>query len=335
MTSLRRQPESRPAAPGPEPEPAMAAAAAATPVAGVAAATEAVRAFSRFYTRHIGALHEGLHGSAFALPEARVLYEIGSRGSTTAGTLARDLGLDPGYLSRLVRALDERGLIERRPNARDARQIDLALSATGLPAYEANVAAARRDIGAMLASLTERQRAGLVAAMARVEGLLAGTSDAVVLRRHRPGDIGWVLERHGAFYAEAYGFDSGFEALVAEILARFLRDYDPENEACWIAERDGERVGSVFVVRADAATAKLRLLLVEPEARGLGVGKRLVETVIDFARARGYRRLVLWTNDVLTTAGALYRKLGFRLVEEVPHADFGTPMVGQTYELEL
>ncbi|MEJ1160391.1 bifunctional helix-turn-helix transcriptional regulator/GNAT family N-acetyltransferase [Prosthecomicrobium sp. N25] len=297
---------------------------------------EAVRRFSRFYTKRIGALGEGLHGSPFSLPEARVFYEVGSRGSATAGELARDLELDPGYMSRLVKALEERGHLVRTPNSADGRQMDLALADAARPAYEAIVAAARREIGAMLAALGPDERDALVGAMRRVERLIGPAAPAdLTLRPHRPGDMGWVVERHGALYAREYGLDSRFEALVAEIVAKFLREYDPDAERCWIAERDGERVGCVFVVRADPETAKLRLLLVDPAARGLGLGRRLVDECLAFARAKGYRRMVLWTNDPLVAARHIYERAGFTMVEESRHADFGPEMTGQTWTRDL
>jgi DNA-binding MarR family transcriptional regulator/N-acetylglutamate synthase-like GNAT family acetyltransferase len=299
-------------------------------------AVEAVRRFSRYYTKRIGALGEGLHGSPFSLPEARVFYEVGARGGATAGELARDLDLDPGYMSRLVKGLEERGHLRRSPNAADARQIDLDLADAARPAFEAIVAEARREIGAMLAGLGADDRADLIVAMRRIERLIGPSEPApVTLRPHRPGDMGWVVERHGVLYTREYGWNADFEALVAEIVAKFLRDFDPAFERCWIAERDGERVGCAFVGRADDTTAKLRLLLVEPSARGTGLGRRLVDECLAFARTTGYRRMVLWTNDPLVAARAIYEKAGFRLVEETRHADFGPEMTGQNWVKDL
>jgi DNA-binding MarR family transcriptional regulator/GNAT superfamily N-acetyltransferase len=303
---------------------------------------EAVRRFSRYYTRRIGALAEGLHGSPFPLPEARLVYEIGERGGTTAGVLARELGLDPGYLSRLVKALEDKGVVARTPNPADARQLALALTETGRDRFAAIAAAARDEVGRMLAPLEAEARSGVVEAMRRIEAVLertapepaAGTAP-FTLRPHRPGDMGWVVSAHGEIYTKEYGWDSRFEALVAEIVAKFLREFDPAFERCWIAERDGRRVGSVFVVKASAEDAKLRLLLVDPSARGLGLGRRLIEECIAFAREKGYRRLVLWTNDPLAAARHLYEGFGFRLVEVEKHADFGPEMIGQNWVLTL
>ncbi|MBT9290705.1 bifunctional helix-turn-helix transcriptional regulator/GNAT family N-acetyltransferase [Prosthecodimorpha staleyi] len=298
---------------------------------------EAFRRFSRFYTARIGALSEGLHGSPLSLPEARVFYEIGVAGTTTAGLVAETLGLDAGYLSRLLKALEERGFVERRPDPADGRRQILAHKPSAQPVFDAIQAAARREIGEMLDGLGAAERADLVAAMGRVEALLAPTRPApeITLRPHRAGDMGWILQAHGEIYTRDYGWTPLFEALVAEILAKFLRDFDPASEHCWIAEMDGRRVGSVFIVRADADTAKLRLLLVHPDARGHGLGRRLVEEAIAFSRARGYRRLVLWTNDPLVAARHIYEKAGFRLVEESRHADFGPEMTGQNWVLDL
>lgn len=297
---------------------------------------DAVRRFSRFYTAHIGALGEGLHGSPFSLPEARLFYEVGARGAATAGALARDLDLDPGYVSRLVRSLEERGFIERRPDDADARQLTLTHTAAAGPVFDAIQVAARQEIGQSLGRLDPLDRSTVVEAMNRIERLLdpGNVPPEIVLRPHRAGDMGWVLDAHGELYSREYGWGPAFEGLVAEILANFLKTFDPDREACWIAERDGRRLGCVFVVRADEETAKLRLLLVHPDARGLGLGRRLVEQCLDFARSHAYRRMVLWTNDPLVTARKIYEKAGFRLVEETRHADFGPEMTGQNWVKE-
>jgi DNA-binding MarR family transcriptional regulator/GNAT superfamily N-acetyltransferase len=306
--------------------------------AELAERVEAMRRFTRFYTRRIGVLHEGLLGSPLSLTEARVVYEIAHHETTTAGELARDLGLDPGYLSRLLKGLDARGLIERRPSESDARQIILSLSSAGEESFAVLNARSRAEVGAMLETLAPADQARLVESMATISALLGEQPPRrapIILRPHQPGDIGWVIQRHGTLYAQEYQWDETFEALVAEIAAQFLRDFDPQREHCWIAERDGDNVGCVFLVRQSDAVAKLRLLLVEPAARGCGLGKRLVEECIRFARRKGYRRITLWTNDILTAARAIYVQAGFRLVDEEPHHSFGHDLVGQNWELEL
>ncbi|MGF1610774.1 MAG: GNAT family N-acetyltransferase [Kiloniellales bacterium] len=304
----------------------------------VAERVEAMRRFTRFYTRKIGVLHEGLLGSPLSLTEARVVYEIAHHETTTAGELARELGLDPGYLSRLLKGLEERGLVARRPSESDARQTILSLSPDGEEIFATINARSRAEVGAMLDQLAPADQARLVEAMATIKELLGDQPPRhapVILRPHQPGDIGWVIARHGALYAQEYQWDESFEALVAEVAAKFLREFDPKWERCWIAERDGDNVGCVFLVRQSDELAKLRLLLVEPSARGLGLGKRLVEECIRFARRKGYRKITLWTNDVLTAARAIYVKAGFKLVAEEPHHSFGHDLAGQTWELEL
>jgi DNA-binding MarR family transcriptional regulator/GNAT superfamily N-acetyltransferase len=299
---------------------------------------EAVRRFSRFYTRKIGVLAEGLLGSPFSLTEARVIWELGHRGRTTARELGRELGLDPGYLSRILRGFDSRGLIDRRTADNDARQSILSLTRTGEAALATLNARSQSDIAAMLTTLSDEDQHRLVEALRVVEDLLGtapATREPYLLRPHQPGDMGWVVHRHGVLYAEEYGWDERFEALVAGIAADFVRNFDSRRERCWIAERDGESVGSVFLVRESDSVAKLRLLLVEPRARGLGIGARLVEECIRFARRTGYRRITLWTNSVLLKARALYEKAGFHKVRSEPHALFGIELVGETWDLEL
>jgi DNA-binding MarR family transcriptional regulator/GNAT superfamily N-acetyltransferase len=299
---------------------------------------DAVRRFNRFYTRQIGVLQEGLLDSAFTLTEARLLYELAQRGTTTAAELGRELGLDSGYLSRILGGFERRRLIERRASESDGRQALLSLTAAGRRAFAPLDKRSAAEVGAMLESLSDTAQARLVAAMASIEqllGLRAEGAAPYLLRPHRPGDIGWVIQRHGALYAEEYGWDETFEALVAEIAATFIRDFDPKRERCWIAERAGENVGSVFLVRQSDEVAKLRLLLVEPGARGLGIGKRLVDECIGFARRTGYRRLELWTNDILTAARRIYQAAGFRLIHQEPHHSFGKDLVSQTWQLDL
>lgn len=299
---------------------------------------EAVRRFSRFYTRRIGVLREGLLHGEFPLAQARVLWELAHRERATASDLAHALGLDAGYLSRLLRALARAGLVSRRPNPADRRQGLLALTRAGRGAFARLDRQARREVDAMIAPLAAGARARLVRAMAEIEALIepgAAAAPGYRLRRHRPGDIGWVVHRHGALYAQEYGWDDTFEAMVAEIAARFVRRHRPECERCWIAEGDEGVVGSVFLVRLSKTTAQLRLLYVEPHARGAGLGRRLVDECARFAREAGYRRIRLWTNDVLLAAREIYRRAGYRLVASEPYRGFGHDLVGETWELDL
>ncbi|MCP5150585.1 MAG: MarR family transcriptional regulator [Chromatiales bacterium] len=298
----------------------------------------AVRRFGRFYTRHVGALNEGLLQSTFPLTEARVIYELANRQRPTASDLARELRLDPGYLSRLLRNFRERGLVEATPSPTDARQNLLGLTEQGRAAFETLDRSSRDEVARVLESLSEADQERLVEAMRTIETLLANEPPPprpYLLRPHRPGDIGWVVHRHAVLYAREYGWDQSFEAMVAEIGARFIRDFDAARECCWLAERDGEILGSAFLVRDDDARAKLRLVYVEPEARGAGVGTRLVEECIRFARAAGYRSVTLWTNDILHAARRVYERLGFRLVERESHHSFGHDLVGENWELVL
>lgn len=296
----------------------------------------AVRRFNRFYTREIGVLGDGLLQSGFSLAEARVLYELAQRPGTTASELGRDLTLDSGYLSRILQGFERDSLVTRAACETDRRQSLLSLTDSGRAAFAPLDTRSREQIGALLAGLAEPAQASLVAAMNRIETLL-GARHAVpwLLRQHRPGDIGWVVSRHGALYAKEYGLDARFEALVARVAGEFLAQHDPARERCWIAERDGVNVGSVFLMRKSNEVAKLRLLIMEPAARGLGIGRRLVAECISFAREAGYRNITLWTNDVLVAARAIYQQAGFHLVASAPHRDFGPPMVGEDWELAL
>jgi DNA-binding MarR family transcriptional regulator/GNAT superfamily N-acetyltransferase len=299
---------------------------------------ESVRRFSRFYTNRIGLLHEGLLGSPLSLAEGRIVYELGCRGSATAAALSAELGLDPGYLSRLLRGFDERGLIEKTTSAADGRQRILSLTASGRALFNAIDARSAEEISGLIAHLTPAEQARLCAALRTAETLLGGATPAVapvVLRPPRPGDIGWVVHRHGALYAAEYGWDETFEALVAEIAAGFLRTAESKRERCWIAERDEAILGSVFLVRHSDEVAKLRLLYVEPAARGAGLGRLLVRECLRFAAGVGYRRITLWTNDVLVAARAIYRSEGFQLVASEPHHSFGKDLVSETWEREL
>jgi DNA-binding MarR family transcriptional regulator/N-acetylglutamate synthase-like GNAT family acetyltransferase len=302
-------------------------------------AIAAVRAFNRFYTERIGVLREGYLDSPFSLAQVRVLYELAHRERTTAGELARDLGLDPGYVSRIVRGFERQGLVERRRSEADRRQSDLWLTGAGRAAFAPLDKRSHDDVGALLADLSDAERRRLVGAMATIERLLGGRPEPRVpylLRPHGPGDTGWVVARHGFLYAQEYRFDERFEALVAEIVAHFLRDFDPKRERCWIAEREGENVGCVFLVKQDEAVAKLRLFLVEPSARGLGIGTRLVDECVRFARFAGYRRVTLWTQSILLAARRIYARAGFQLVHAEPQPNFGRDdLVAETWELAL
>ena len=298
----------------------------------------AVRAFNRFYTRQIGLLQQGLLDSRFSLTEARILYELAHRDSATATDIRDALGVDTGYLSRLLGRFESDGLIVKSRDAEDGRRSHLALTAAGRDAFAGLDAASSREIGAMLARLDDRDQRRLTGCMAAIETLLAprpAGPTPFVLRPHQPGDMGWVVERHASLYAWEYGWDGSFEGFCAEIVAAFLRDFDPRREACWIAEVDGERAGAVFLVAQSETVAKLRLLIVDPKARGLGIGKRLIEECLRFARRTGYEKITLWTNDILHAARAIYEKAGFELVNEERHHSFGKDLVGQTWELTL
>jgi DNA-binding MarR family transcriptional regulator/GNAT superfamily N-acetyltransferase len=296
-----------------------------------------VRKFNRFYTRQIGLLRQGMVGTPYSLSEARVLYELG-RGETKAAALAEGLDIDPGFLSRMLRRLGARGLLTRTASATDRRQSILELTTKGRAVFAALDRRSQKETATLLAGLAETDQRRLVAAMAAIEALLGAPATpprVVVLRPFRGGDMGWVLARHAALYAEERSWGRAFELLVAEIVTEFLRGFDPEREACWIAETDGEPAGTVMLVNAGGDVAKLRLLLVEPRARGLGVGSRLVEECIRFARHAGYRKITLWTQSVLREARAVYQRAGFAKVAEERHCSFGVDLVGETWVLEL
>lgn len=299
---------------------------------------EAVRRFNRFYTQQIGVLHEGLLKSPLSLTEGRVIYELAHREKTTAAELGKGLGLDAGYLSRLLRGFIRHGLIHRRVSQKDGRQNLLALTEKGKEAFAALDTRSRHEVEAMVGKLSPSDQKLLVKAMHTIEGLLGAQPEPKVsylLRTHQPGDMGWVVHRHGVLYAEEYGWDEQFEALVAGIAAKFIQHYNPKRERCWIAEIDGEIVGSVFLVKQSRTAAKLRLLLVEPKARGLGIGTRLVDECLRFSRRVGYRKIILWTNSVLGAARHIYEKAGFRRVHEERHHSFGHDLIGETWELSL
>ena len=298
----------------------------------------AVRAFNRFYTRKLGVLDQHLMKSPYSLSEARVLYELAHRDELSAKEIGIELGLDAGYLSRMVQSFDENGLITRTPLASDRRQYQLALTAKGRQAQAELERSSQVEVGAMLAKLSATEGRRLTGAMATIEHLLeppARARPSVLLRSHRVGDIGWVISRQSIVYAEEYGWDISYEALVAEICAQFIKNYDAAREHCWIAEVDGKPLGSVFLVRASDELAKLRLLAVEKEARGLGIGRALVDQCIRAAREKGYKKMTLWTQSILVAARKIYRDTGFTLVDSKPHRSFGHDLTGETWERDL
>jgi DNA-binding MarR family transcriptional regulator/GNAT superfamily N-acetyltransferase len=298
----------------------------------------AVRAFNRFYTRKLGVLDQHLGQSPFSLSEARVLYELAHRDDLAAKEIGIELGLDPGYLSRIVQSFDEKGLITRRPLPADRRQYQLSLTAKGRQTFAKLNLSSQNEVAAMLAQLSAGDATRLTQAMATIEAVLdprRSQPAAFVLRSHRVGDMGWVISRQAAAYAADYNWDISYEALVAEICAQFIKNYDAAREHCWIAEVGGEPVGSIFLVKATDAIAKLRLLQVEKKARGLGVGRALVEQCIQGARERGYSKMTLWTQSILLAARGIYHNAGFKLVKEEKHHSFGADLVGETWELDL
>jgi DNA-binding MarR family transcriptional regulator/GNAT superfamily N-acetyltransferase len=301
--------------------------------------TEAVRRFNRFYTRRIGVLEESLLGSGLTLSQGRVIFELGRRPAWTAGEIAAELRLDPGHISRLLASLEKLKLVARKPSPTDGRQTIVSLTARGRERYQLLDRRSADEVAKLLDGLPAGCRHRLLAAMTAIESLLSETTAPPVpyiIRPPRPGDIGWVVSRHGALYAEEYGWDETFEGFVAEIAGTFLKGFDTRRERCWIAEREGQVVGSVFLVKGpDERSAKLRLLYVEPAARGLGIGARLVEECRVFAGAAGYARIVLWTNSVLTSARRIYEAAGYRLIDSKPHRSFGQDLVGETWELQL
>jgi DNA-binding MarR family transcriptional regulator/GNAT superfamily N-acetyltransferase len=308
----------------------------------VADAVAQVRQFNRFYTRLVGALDEGHLHSSFSLAETRVLYELSRRDAPTATDLGRDLQLDPGYLSRMLRGFERRGLVERVPSPTDGRRNHLQLTPKGRSTFAELNARASEAVAEVLQPLAERERRQLLDSMRTIQSLLSDSGAppqqaTFVLRPHRPGDMGWVVHRQAVLYAQEYGWDETYEALISRIVADFIDHFDPKRERCWIAERDGEIVGSVFLIkhRERAGVAQLRLLYVERTARGLGIGRRLVHECTEFARGTGYKTITLWTNSVLLSARKIYEAEGYRLVSEKPHHSFGQDLVGQTWELEL
>jgi len=297
----------------------------------------AMRHFSRRYTQKIGVLRARLLQSSFSLTEARLLFELAQRKDAVAGELARELDLDPGYLSRILQGFQRKGLLQRRPAREDARRGLLNLTARGRAAFAVLDRRSRAEVAAMLGPLPEADRVRLLGAMRQIEQILLPDTAAppFEIRTHRPGDIGWVISRHGSLYAREYGWDISFEAMVAEIGARFIREFNPAREVCYIAERAGEPVGSVFIVAKSARVAQLRMLIVDPAARGLGVGARLVAEAESFARAKGYTKIMLWTNSVLLEARRLYQRAGYKLTGRERHSSFGKRLVGEIWEKAL
>lgn len=298
---------------------------------------KALRAFNRFYTQRIGVLKRYLD-SDFTLTEVRVLYELAHRPPLTARELVRDLDLDPGYLSRILRRFQDQGWVAREPSPHDGRQLLLQLTPAGHAAFAPLQQKSRDEAAALLATVPPAARPRLISALGTVHGLLepAATPDrAVVLRDPQPGDLGWVVQVHGELYAREFGYNGEFEALVAEIAARYLREFDATCEKGWIAEVDGERMGCVFLVRKSKTVAKLRLLIVRPEARGLGLGGRLTDACIAFAREKGYRKITLWTQSHLAAARAIYASRGFQRVSSEPNPAFGKKLTSEVWELKL
>lgn len=303
---------------------------------------EAVRRFNRFYTKQIGVLHEGYLRTAFSLTEGRVLYELSRLENSLASAIARNLALDAGYLSRILRDFSKRGLVDKKHSASDGRQSLLTLTARGRKAFIPLDRRAGEEVGRMLRELSASDQARLIGAMDTIENLLSGQSAqskdkpaSYLLRFHQPGDMGWVVHRQGLLYWQEHGYDEQFEALCASIVAEFIQNFDAKRERCWIAERDGEIVGSVFLVKKSATIAKLRLLFVEPKARGLGIGRRLVAECISFARQAGYKKITLWTQSHLDAARRIYKDAGFHLVNKKKHHSFSLDLVAETWDLDL
>lgn len=299
---------------------------------------ETVRAFNRFYTRKLGVLDQQLLKSPYSLSEARVMYELAYRDDLSAKEIGAELGLDAGYLSRILQNFDDNGLITRKPLPTDRRQIRLSLTAKGRQVFGKLERCSQDEVGAMLAALPAGGREQLTSAMATIKRLLAAPGappPAAILRDPRPGDMGWVVQSHGALYASEYGFDSSFEGLVAEITAKFLASFDASRERCWIADIEGKPVGSIFLVKHSDDVAKIRLLLVDPAGRGYGLGKRLVAECIAFAKACGYRKITLWTQSILLAARKIYQDAGFVLVASEANRSFGQNLISETWELEL
>jgi DNA-binding MarR family transcriptional regulator/GNAT superfamily N-acetyltransferase len=298
----------------------------------------AVRRFNRFYTQKLGVLSEGFLDTPFSLTEARVLHALAHRDGATATWLGRELDLDAGYLSRILRDFERQGLITRHQSPQDGRQTLISLTADGREAFEPLDRGSHAAVSNLLAALVETDQDRLTGAMRTIAVLLGDAPEsrpAFILRSHRHGDMGWVAARHGALYHEEYGLNHKMEAYVAEVVAKFLREFDPSREHCWIADQDGAPIGSVFIVKESDSVARLRLLIVEPKARGLRVGRTLVEECIRFARQAGYDEIVLWTHSILTAARRIYAAVGFEMIETETHDEFGPELVGETWRLRL
>jgi DNA-binding MarR family transcriptional regulator/GNAT superfamily N-acetyltransferase len=307
---------------------------------GVSGEIAKFRHFNRMYTRYLGTLNEGLLNSDYSLAEARVLYELANRNAPKASEIAEGLGMDPGYLSRLLGKFERDGLLQKKMSEQDGRFAELVLTTRGKSVYKKLNELSNEQARAALEGLPPTARAEVIHCMQSIEKLLMnpdGSRIPYVLRPHRVGDMGWIVYREGLGYAEQYGWDATFEALVANIVSDFITHFEPARERCWIAEVDGRHVGHVFLVKhpSQAHTAKLRLLFVEPSARGTGLGHALVNECVRFARTAGYRKIVLWTQSMLTAAHRIYQAAGFRLVKEEPHHSFGNDLVGQEWELDL
>ncbi|HTZ95691.1 MAG TPA: helix-turn-helix domain-containing GNAT family N-acetyltransferase [Terriglobales bacterium] len=307
------------------------------PELGIDQQVSAIRAFNRFYTRKIGVL-DGVASQPFSLAEARVLYELANRQRPTATDIRKELGLDAGYLSRILRNFERRKLLRREASQTDERQRFLSLTAQGQKAFAPLDQRSSRDIAAMLNDLSAGEQKQLVQAVERVRRLLGDKMESkapFLLRFHQPGDLGWIVYRQAILYAEEYGWDWSYEALAAEIVAQFIKNYDPKRERVWVAEKDGERVGAVLVAKESDSIAKLRLLHLEREARGLGIGKRLVEECVRFARQSGYQKMTLWTQSILHAARGIYKQGGFKVVQEKKHQSFGKNLTAEIWELDL
>src|SRR5215470_9877411 len=297
---------------------------------------QAIRQFSRFYTKRIGVLHERLLGSDYSLTEVRILYELAHREHCIASEICDDLGLDPGYLSRILRHFATQTLIIRERSRDDARHFALRLTPKGRSIFALLDQQSSAQVAEILSTLPDMRQKRLVNALLEAEDALSGDPpQKLVLRTHRPGDMGWVIHRHGVLYAQEYGWDDTFEALVAEIAAQFVKNFDSKRERCWIAELNGEPMGSVFLVKHTDQIAKLRLLLVEPAARGHAIGRRLVEECVQFARDCRYQKIILWTQSILIAARKIYERVGFKLVKSEPNRAFGADLVSETWELDL
>ena len=310
----------------------------AVPAPHEAQRVAAVRRFNRFYTQKLGVLQHHWLNSPFSLTEARVLYEIKQRGRTTASEIARDLGLDAGYLSRILRRFHKSGLIRKDVSPEDGRQSFLSMTTRGRKSFAPLETRTKRQVGAVLGGLTVPERDHLVSAMRAIETMIGSerkVESEIVLRQPRPGDLGWVVARHAELYAREHGWTENFEGLCAQIVADFVSRYDSERERCWIAEMDGQNVGSVFLVKDSEKIARLRLLLVDPVARGRGLGTRLTDECIRFARKRGYRSITLWTHEELTAARHIYERAGFRLTSSERRRSFGKDVVSEHWNLAL